>query len=56
MKESEKEKYEYTFDDLNESTQEAFFDADMGRTYKSKDLDALMDEAGENEFVVKIGC
>ena len=37
----QKKKHEYTFYDLNESTQEAFFDADMGKTYKSENLEEL---------------
>ena len=37
-------KYEYTFDDLNKLTQEAFADADMGITHKSKDLDDLYNQ------------
>jgi len=41
QKKSKMRKYEYTFDNLNESTQEAFADADMGRTYTSKNLDDL---------------
>jgi stalled ribosome rescue protein Dom34 len=44
QKRSKIKKYEYTFDDLNKSTQEAFFDADMGKTYKSKDLDDLFNQ------------
>jgi hypothetical protein len=37
-------KHEYTFADLNGSTQEAFFDADAGRTHKSKDLEELFNQ------------
>ena len=41
QKKSRMRKYEYTFDNLNESTQEAFADADIGRTHTSKNLDDL---------------
>lgn len=36
--------YDYTFNDLNASTQKAFFDADSGKTCKSKDLDDFFNQ------------
>ena len=35
------QKKEYTFDDLNASSQQAFADADAGKTIKSKNIDDL---------------
>ena len=43
---SKQRRYEYSFNDLNESTQKAFADADAGHTHKSRDLDDLFEQLG----------
>jgi hypothetical protein len=41
-----KQKNEYTFDDLNETSKKAFTEADAGETYKSKNIKDLFEQLG----------
>ena len=44
QKKSKEIEYGYTFNDVNELSKEAFFDADSGKTHKSKDLNDLFNQ------------
>jgi hypothetical protein len=46
QREVREREHKYTFDDLNESSKNAFADADAGRTYKCKDTKDLFEQLG----------